>query len=208
MALPARGGSAVLSALQIIGGIDRSLYVGDIWYTPIRKEWYYEVIIVKLEVNGQDLNMDCKEVNGQWWDCPTGTGGTQHWSGEWAGVLLLLTRPLLPPQYNYDKSIVDSGTTNLRLPKKVFEAAVKSIKTASSVSGTHPFSTGMGQGLWAVWLPLTSLASLPAQLAPTHLPFPSGRRRSSQTASGWGSSWFAGRWAPPPGTSSRCCPST
>lgn len=120
-----------------------------------------------------------------------------------------VTRPLLPPQYNYDKSIVDSGTTNLRLPKKVFEAAVKSIKTASSVSGTHPFSTGMGQGLRAVWLPLTSLASLlPAQLGPTHLPFPSGRRRSSQTASGWGSSWFAGRWAPPPGTSSRCCPST
>jgi hypothetical protein len=30
---------------------------------------------------------------------------------------------------------VDSGTTNLRLPKKVFEAAVKSIKAASSVSG-------------------------------------------------------------------------
>lgn len=39
-----------------------------------------------------------------------------------------------PPQYNYDKSIVDSGTTNLRLPKKVFEAAVKSIKMVSSVS--------------------------------------------------------------------------
>ncbi|XP_035886010.1 beta-secretase 1 isoform X4 [Phyllostomus discolor] len=34
--------------------------------------------------------------------------------------------------YNYDKSIVDSGTTNLRLPKKVFEAAVRSIKAASS----------------------------------------------------------------------------
>ena len=58
----ARGGSAFLSPPQIVGGIDRSLYVGDIWYTPIRKEWYYEVIIVKLEVNGQDLNMDCKEV--------------------------------------------------------------------------------------------------------------------------------------------------
>uniref|UniRef100_A0A8B9TKY0 Beta-secretase 1 n=1 Tax=Anas platyrhynchos TaxID=8839 RepID=A0A8B9TKY0_ANAPL len=54
-ALAAVGGS------MIIGGIDRSLYVGDIWYTPIRKEWYYEVIIVRLEVNGQDLNMDCKE---------------------------------------------------------------------------------------------------------------------------------------------------
>ncbi|KFP14366.1 Beta-secretase 1, partial [Egretta garzetta] len=102
-ALASVGGS------MIIGGIDRSLYVGDIWYTPIRKEWYYEVIIVRLEVNGQDLNMDCKE-------------------------------------YNYDKSIVDSGTTNLRLPKKVFEAAVKSIKTASSVSGTRPSPVGASEG--------------------------------------------------------------
>ncbi|NWR75237.1 BACE1 secretase, partial [Centropus unirufus] len=106
----ARGDSAwgqpLSDSLQIIGGIDRSLYVGDIWYTPIRKEWYYEVIIVKLEVNGQDLNMDCKE-------------------------------------YNYDKSIVDSGTTNLRLPKKVFEAAVKSIKTASS---TEKFPDGFWLG--------------------------------------------------------------
>lgn len=47
---------------QIIGGTDPSLYVGDLWYTPIRREWYYEVIIVRIEVNGQDLNMDCKEV--------------------------------------------------------------------------------------------------------------------------------------------------
>ncbi|XP_062364597.1 beta-secretase 1 isoform X4 [Cinclus cinclus] len=97
---------ASVGGSMIIGGIDRSLYVGDIWYTPIRKEWYYEVIIVKLEVNGQDLNMDCKE-------------------------------------YNYDKSIVDSGTTNLRLPKKVFEAAVKSIKTASS---TEKFPDGFWLG--------------------------------------------------------------
>ena len=46
-----------------------------------------------------------------------------------------------PSQYNYDKSIVDSGTTNLRLPKKVFEAAVKSIKAASSVSGNKDRDT-------------------------------------------------------------------
>ncbi|ERE75217.1 beta-secretase 1 isoform 1 [Cricetulus griseus] len=91
-ALASVGGS------MIIGGIDHSLYTGSLWYTPIRREWYYEVIIVRVEINGQDLKMDCKE-------------------------------------YNYDKSIVDSGTTNLRLPKKVFEAAVKSIKAASSVSG-------------------------------------------------------------------------
>lgn len=42
--------------------MDPSLYVGKIWYTPIRREWYYEVIIVRIKVNEQDLNMDCKEV--------------------------------------------------------------------------------------------------------------------------------------------------
>ena len=36
--------------------------MGSLWYTPIRREWYYEVIIVRVEINGQDLKMDCKEV--------------------------------------------------------------------------------------------------------------------------------------------------
>ncbi|KAK1790120.1 hypothetical protein P4O66_013957, partial [Electrophorus voltai] len=99
-------GSATVGGSMIIGGIDPSLYVGDVWYTPIRREWYYEVIIVRIEVNGQDLNMDCKE-------------------------------------YNYDKSIVDSGTTNLRLPRKVFQAAVTAIEAASS---TEQFPSGFWLG--------------------------------------------------------------
>ncbi|XP_051934268.1 beta-secretase 1 isoform X3 [Hippocampus zosterae] len=99
-------GSATVGGSMIIGGIDTSLYVGELWYTPIRREWYYEVIIVRIEVNGQDLNMDCKE-------------------------------------YNYDKSIVDSGTTNLRLPRKVFQAAVKAIEAASS---TEQFPSGFWLG--------------------------------------------------------------
>ncbi|XP_066508558.1 beta-secretase 1 [Hoplias malabaricus] len=99
-------GSATVGGSMIIGGVDPSLYVGEVWYTPIRREWYYEVIIVRIEVNGQDLNMDCKE-------------------------------------YNYDKSIVDSGTTNLRLPRKVFQAAVKAIEAASS---TEQFPSGFWLG--------------------------------------------------------------
>ncbi|KAK2846933.1 hypothetical protein Q5P01_009932 [Channa striata] len=99
-------GSATVGGSMIIGGLDPSLYVGELWYTPIRREWYYEVIIVRIEVNGQDLNMDCKE-------------------------------------YNYDKSIVDSGTTNLRLPRKVFQAAVKAIEAASS---TEQFPSGFWLG--------------------------------------------------------------
>uniref|UniRef100_A0A8C2MNZ9 Beta-secretase 1 n=1 Tax=Cricetulus griseus TaxID=10029 RepID=A0A8C2MNZ9_CRIGR len=55
-ALASVGGS------MIIGGIDHSLYTGSLWYTPIRREWYYEVIIVRVEINGQDLKMDCKET--------------------------------------------------------------------------------------------------------------------------------------------------
>uniref|UniRef100_W5KRB4 Beta-secretase 1 n=1 Tax=Astyanax mexicanus TaxID=7994 RepID=W5KRB4_ASTMX len=55
-------GSATVGGSMIIGGVDPSLYVGEVWYTPIRREWYYEVIIVRIEVNGQDLNMDCKET--------------------------------------------------------------------------------------------------------------------------------------------------
>uniref|UniRef100_A0A7N4P5Z1 Beta-secretase 1 n=1 Tax=Sarcophilus harrisii TaxID=9305 RepID=A0A7N4P5Z1_SARHA len=55
-ALASVGGS------MIIGGIDHSLYVGSLWYTPIRREWYYEVVIVRVEINGQDLKMDCKET--------------------------------------------------------------------------------------------------------------------------------------------------
>ncbi|XP_068936018.1 beta-secretase 1 isoform X1 [Petaurus breviceps papuanus] len=106
---------ASVGGSMIIGGIDHSLYVGSLWYTPIRREWYYEVVIVRVEINGQDLKMDCKE-------------------------------------YNYDKSIVDSGTTNLRLPKKVFEAAVKSIKTASSVSGITDVPTSTEKFPDGFWL--------------------------------------------------------
>ncbi|KAF6102269.1 beta-secretase 1 [Phyllostomus discolor] len=52
---------ASVGGSMIIGGIDHSLYTGSLWYTPIRREWYYEVIIVRVEINGQDLKMDCKE---------------------------------------------------------------------------------------------------------------------------------------------------
>uniref|UniRef100_A0A286XTN6 Beta-secretase 1 n=1 Tax=Cavia porcellus TaxID=10141 RepID=A0A286XTN6_CAVPO len=53
---------ASVGGSMIIGGIDHSLYTGNLWYTPIRREWYYEVIIVRVEINGQDLKMDCKET--------------------------------------------------------------------------------------------------------------------------------------------------
>ncbi|XP_071806812.1 beta-secretase 1-like isoform X1 [Asterias amurensis] len=74
-----------VTGTMTIGGLDKGLYKGVMWFTPTRNNWYYEVIILDIEVNGRSLNMDCKE-------------------------------------YNFDKTIVDSGTTNLRLPTRVFEA--------------------------------------------------------------------------------------
>lgn len=51
-----------LFPFQVLGGIEPSLYKGEIWYTPVEKEWYYQVEILKLEVGGENLNLDCKEV--------------------------------------------------------------------------------------------------------------------------------------------------
>ncbi|GCB71331.1 hypothetical protein scyTo_0005907 [Scyliorhinus torazame] len=47
----------------VMGGIEPSLSKGDIWYTPIKREWYYQVEVLKLEVGGQNLNLDCTEYN-------------------------------------------------------------------------------------------------------------------------------------------------
>ncbi|XP_064135546.1 beta-secretase 2 isoform X3 [Loxodonta africana] len=87
-------GSGTNGGSLVLGGIQPSLYKGDIWYTPIKEEWYYQIEILKLEIGGQSLNLDCRE-------------------------------------YNADKAIVDSGTTLLRLPQKVFDAVVEAVAHAS-----------------------------------------------------------------------------
>ncbi|XP_038616061.1 beta-secretase 2 [Tachyglossus aculeatus] len=97
----------------VMGGIESSLYTGDIWYTPIKEEWYYQIEILKLEVGGQNLNLDCRE-------------------------------------YNANKAIVDSGTTLLRLPQKVFEAVVETITSTSSIQDfAEGFWTGSQLACWS-----------------------------------------------------------
>ncbi|KAM6293823.1 beta-secretase 2 isoform 2-T2 [Porphyrio hochstetteri] len=99
-------GSGTNGGSLVLGGIEPSLYTGDIWYTPIKEEWYYQVEILKLEVGGQNLELDCRE-------------------------------------YNADKAIVDSGTTLLRLPQKVFSAVVQAIARTSLI---QEFSSGFWTG--------------------------------------------------------------
>uniref|UniRef100_A0A8B9FTS6 Beta-secretase 2 n=1 Tax=Amazona collaria TaxID=241587 RepID=A0A8B9FTS6_9PSIT len=104
-------GSGTNGGSLVLGGIEPSLYKGDIWYTPIKEEWYYQVEILKLEVGGQNLELDCRE-------------------------------------YNADKAIVDSGTTLLRLPQKVFSAVVQAIARTSLVKFSSGFWTGSQLACW------------------------------------------------------------
>jgi hypothetical protein len=50
----------------VFGGIDHDLYNGKIFYSPIVKEMYYEVIIADMAINDVSLAMDCKEVRQNW----------------------------------------------------------------------------------------------------------------------------------------------
>ncbi|KAL3885749.1 hypothetical protein ACJMK2_025791 [Sinanodonta woodiana] len=94
-----------MGGTMILGGLDSSLHIGPIFYTPIYKTWYYEVIILDVQVGGVSLSMDCKE-------------------------------------YNFGKTIVDSGTTNLRLPVKVFNSIVTRVKQVVQHSNlTNPNAT-------------------------------------------------------------------
>ncbi|KAM4699566.1 beta-secretase 2 [Discoglossus pictus] len=96
----------------VMGGIETSLYKGDIWYTPITEEWYYQVEVLKFEVGGVNLNLNCQE-------------------------------------YNSDKAIVDSGTTLLRLPEKVFNAMVDAIIQTSLIASFNvEFWTGTQLACW------------------------------------------------------------
>ncbi|KAJ7411307.1 Beta-secretase 2 [Willisornis vidua] len=157
-------GLAYDALAKVLGGIEPSLYTGDIWYTPIKEEWYYQVEILKLEVGGQNLQLDCREVfaivfllykilhlnssyqlergadrdDMQVWEASCQKEKEQLCYGyetvESALQLLQCATclPFLsPPQYNADKAIVDSGTTLLRLPEKVFGAVVQAIARTS-----------------------------------------------------------------------------
>ncbi|XP_023597911.1 beta-secretase 2 [Trichechus manatus latirostris] len=105
-------GSGTNGGSLVLGGIEPSLYKGDIWYTPIKEEWYYQIEILKLEIGGQNLNLDCRE-------------------------------------YNADKAIVDSGTTLLRLPQKVFDAVVEAVAHASLIPEfSDGFWTGSQLACW------------------------------------------------------------
>lgn len=95
-----------MGGTMVIGGVDHTLYKGNISYAMLLKEWYYEVILTDIAIGGTSVNIDCKELN-------------------------------------FDKTIVDSGTTNLRLPTKVFNIVKDLIKKRTKLT-----NKSVPEGFW------------------------------------------------------------
>lgn len=74
-----------------IGHYYQHLITGDIMYTPIIQEWFYEITVVDIKVDKHSIPVKC-EV------------------------------------FNQNKSIIDSGTTNLNLPLSIYPWVVENIK--------------------------------------------------------------------------------
>lgn len=53
----------IFPSFQVLGNIDETMYQESIYYTPIQRTSYYEVLITDIQVNGTSLGLDCKEVN-------------------------------------------------------------------------------------------------------------------------------------------------
>uniref|UniRef100_H2YF12 Peptidase A1 domain-containing protein n=1 Tax=Ciona savignyi TaxID=51511 RepID=H2YF12_CIOSA len=77
----------------LIGEIDLSLAAGPLYWTPIVKQWYYDIIVSGLKIGDKVVDIDCSDIN-------------------------------------YDRTIVDSGTTNLRFPQKVYDIILPIIKAS------------------------------------------------------------------------------
>nr|XP_018671056.1 beta-secretase 1-like [Ciona intestinalis] len=111
----------------LFGEWDSSLATGQIYWTRIVKQWYYDILITGLKVGDTMIEVDCEELNN-------------------------------------DRTIVDSGTTNLRLPQKVYNLVVSVIKTKlvkddfddDFYDGTKMFCTSEPNVLFS-WFPNLSI---------------------------------------------------
>ena len=74
-----------------VGHYCQNLISGDIMYTPIIHEWFYEITLVDIKVDKQSVPITCDE-------------------------------------FNKNKSIIDSGTTNLNLPLNLYKWVVEKMK--------------------------------------------------------------------------------
>ena len=47
---------------QTFGGLDYTLFIGDAYYTPIIKEWYYQIALTGIAVDDQPISVCCDGV--------------------------------------------------------------------------------------------------------------------------------------------------
>ncbi|KAF5403346.1 Eukaryotic aspartyl protease, partial [Paragonimus heterotremus] len=92
---PKSTGERRMNGVFVAGGTkldDSNHEQGPVLYTPIRKAWYYEIVLTDLLIENESIINDCKELN-------------------------------------FDKTIVDSGTTNIYFPPRAHALLVNRIVT-------------------------------------------------------------------------------
>ncbi|XP_022239882.1 beta-secretase 1-like isoform X3 [Limulus polyphemus] len=78
----------------VLGGVQDYLHTGEILYTRIHKEWFYEVILTNMSIGSKYWASSCTELNN-------------------------------------DKTIIDTGTSALYLPQKVFSWVKQSLQKSN-----------------------------------------------------------------------------
>lgn len=49
-------------SVQVLGGVQKNNYHGDIVYTPIVQSQYYNVLFSNISVNGVMIPLECSQV--------------------------------------------------------------------------------------------------------------------------------------------------
>ena len=55
--------SYYIFCIQVLGGVDTDDYYGDIYYTPIVKQQYYNILFSNISVNGIMIPLECSQVS-------------------------------------------------------------------------------------------------------------------------------------------------
>ncbi|KAK1930362.1 Beta-secretase [Phytophthora citrophthora] len=99
----------------LLGGTEgpngESYHKGDIIYTPLVQEKYYNVIITDIGVNGESLNLDCETINSPRSIIDSGTSNLAFPSSVYSEVISELKTQVNKVMTNVPDSFFDDSTT-------------------------------------------------------------------------------------------------
>eukprot|EP00644_Phytophthora_capsici_P017460 jgi/Phyca11/554999/estExt2_Genewise1Plus.C_PHYCAscaffold_670052 len=99
----------------LLGGTEgpsgQSYHKGDIIYTPLVQEKYYNVIVTDIGVNGESLNLDCETINSPRSIIDSGTSNLAFPSSVYSEVISELKTQVNKVTTNYPDNFFDDSST-------------------------------------------------------------------------------------------------